>query len=412
MEPKQEKEKGLKRFKNIIDPAMTRICVYIIATVSILYLLYHLSGTIFSLCNTFIAMIGNVFYLLRSVFWGFFLAYLLMPVTDFLQSKLANAKFNKKGKSMRSAAVALTVIIVVATITIFFSVLISTFTSQVQIADLESIVSFFTGISSNISAFYQQVTDMFARMSISSVQLQEWGNAVIQTLSNVAAGIGKGIMTGIENIPNFLSQFFFVFIFAIWFLLDGAGIAGYWSKVMYAVFNDNVREKISQFLEDADQVFSGYIRGQMLDAVIMMLMISVLLSLCKVPFAVTIGVLAGIGNLIPYVGPFIAYMGVIVVCLVNGQFSKMILSLVLLWIIQSVDGNVINPKLLGTHVHIHPMYVIIVLIIGGSWGGLLGMLFAVPIGALVKLQFDRIIKIYTDKKIKREFPDKEEKENS
>lgn len=176
---------------------------------------------------------------------------------------------------------------------------------------------------------------------------------------------------------------------------------------MYAVFNDHVREKISQFLEDADQVFSGYIRGQMLDAVIMMLMISVLLSICKVPFAVTIGVLAGIGNLIPYVGPFIAYVGVIVVCLVNGAFSKMILSLVLLWVIQSVDGNVINPKLLGSHVHIHPMYVIIVLIIGGSWGGLLGMLFAVPIGALLKLQFDRIIKVYTDKKIKREFPDTE-----
>lgn len=407
MEPKNEKEKGLKWFKNIIDPAMTRICIYVIGTVSILYLLYHLSGTIFTLCNTFFAMIGNIFYLLRSVFWGFFLAYLLMPVTDFLQSKLANAKFNKKGKSMRSAAVALTILIVIATITIFFSVLISTFTSQVQIADIDSIIGFFNGIASNISAFYQQVSHTFTQLSISSVQLQEWANAVVTTLSNVAAGIGRGIMSGIENIPNFLSQFFFVFIFAIWFLIDGAGIAGYWSKVMYAVFNDHVREKISQFLEDADQVFSGYIRGQMLDAVIMMLMISVLLSICKVPFAVTIGVLAGIGNLIPYVGPFIAYVGVIVVCLVNGAFSKMILSLVLLWVIQSVDGNVINPKLLGSHVHIHPMYVIIVLIIGGSWGGLLGMLFAVPIGALLKLQFDRIIKVYTDKKIKREFPDTE-----
>ena len=124
----------------------------------------------------------------------------------------------------------------------------------------------------------------------------------------------------------------------------------------------------------------------------MMVLISVLLSICKVNFALAIGVLAGFGNLIPYVGPFIAYTLVTVVCVINGEWMKLLLSLVLLWIVQTIDGNIINPKLLGKHVNIHPMYVMIVLIFGSALGGLMGMLFAVPVGALIKLQFDRLLK--------------------
>lgn len=395
-------DNGLRKLKNQADPMMTKICFYVIATVSVLYILYHISGSVFGFLDMVVSGIGGVLYLLRSVLWGFFLAYLLMPLTDFLQRKLANTKFNKKDRTFRTPAVALTIIIVLSAATIFFSVMISTFTSQIQIADLESIAGFMNGIATNISTFYGQVKELLGSLSISSEQLQEFADTVVTAFSAYASGFGKGLMMGIENIPGFFSQFFFVIIFAIWFLLDGAGIALYWGKVMYALFKDDTREKISHFLDDADQVFSGYIRGQILDAVIMMLMISVLLSICKVPFAVTIGVLAGIGNLIPYVGPFVAYAGVILVCLINGEISKMILTLVLLWIIQSIDGNIINPKLLGHHVHIHPMYVIIVLIIGGAWGGLLGMLFAVPVGALLKMQFDRVVSLYVSQKIEKE----------
>lgn len=403
MQKQEENEdRALKRLKKAIDPWMVKISLCVISVVVILYILYHISGTVFDLVDGTVMVIGNILYMLRSLLWGFFVAYLLMPLTDLLQRKLANARFNKKNKTYRLQAVVLTILIVLTCATIFFSVLISTFTSTVQIADLESIYGFIEGIVKNLGTFYNQIIHLFEDLSISSDQLQQWADAIVSTFSSFATGFGEGVMSSIENIPNFFSQFFFVIIFAIWFLLDGAYIALYWGKVMYAIFKDNTREKISRLLEDADEVFSGYIRGQMLDALIMMLMISVLLSVCKVPFAVTIGVLAGIGNLIPYVGPFVAYAGVILVCLVNGEISKMILTLVLLWIIQSIDGNIINPKLLGHHVHIHPMYVIIALIIGGAWGGLLGMLFAVPVAALIKLQFDRVVKMRVDHKQAKE----------
>jgi predicted PurR-regulated permease PerM len=163
----------------------------------------------------------------------------------------------------------------------------------------------------------------------------------------------------------------------------------YWDRVLKALTGKKGYAAVHRFISDADSVFSGYIRGQLMDAVIMCIMISLALSLVKVPFAVIIGLMTGIGNLIPYVGPFIAYACTVVVCLMNWDIRKLVISLVVLFIIQTLDGNVINPKLLSSSISVHPMLVIVALIIGGAVGGFLGMLLAVPVAALAKIWFDR-----------------------
>ena len=107
-------------------------------------------------------------------------------------------------------------------------------------------------------------------------------------------------------------------------------------------------------VRDADRVFSGYIRGQLLDALFMMVVVSIALLLLNVKFAVIIGVLTGIGNLVPYVG-----------------------------------------------VKVHPMLVIIALLLGSKIGGLAGMILAVPVAALLKLWLDRWIGIMEAGKLRQ-----------
>lgn len=387
-----EKNKGNRmKWKDKLDPVLGKIAIYIIITVSVLYLLYKISGPVFAFITWLLKMIGSLLKLLTPLFWGFFVAYLLMPLTNFLQKKLASSRFNKKQKSCRGIAVALTIIIVLAALVVLLSVLISTFTSQVQIADFDSTLAFFKALGANISGLYDQIVSFLSDLNVDAGQIQNVVDTVVEAFNKWLSSMGENMVATIEDIPHIISQTLFIIIFAIWFLLDGANIAMYWGKVMAALFSDKVRAKIREFLEDCDEAFSGYIRGQVMDALLMMLMISIVLYIFDVPFAIAIGVLAGIGNLIPYVGPFIAYAGTIIVCFVNGEFTKMIITLIALWIVQSIDGNIINPKLLGKHAHIHPMYVIVALIVGSAWGGLLGMLFAVPIAALIKKIFDRAI---------------------
>jgi predicted PurR-regulated permease PerM len=118
-------------------------------------------------------------------------------------------------------------------------------------------------------------------------------------------------------------------------------------------------KRISRFIEDVDHVFSGYIRGQLTDAVVMMILISLTLSVVGVKFAFLIGIIAGIGNLVPYLGPFIAYGGSAIVCLINGQYSELLIAVIALFIVQTLDGNIIQPKLLSQSIQIHPVLVII-----------------------------------------------------
>ena len=128
----------------------------------------------------------------------------------------------------------------------------------------------------------------------------------------------------------------------------------------------------------------------------MMCMLTVVLSLIGVKYAILIGIFAGLGNLIPYLGPIIAYVTTALSCLAFGEYKKLIIAVIVLVIVQALDGNVIAPKLLSQSIKIHPVLVIISLIFGNAIGGLFGMLFAVPVGALIKLLFSR----YVDTRLK------------
>ena len=144
-------------------------------------------------------------------------------------------------------------------------------------------------------------------------------------------------------------------------------------------------------MKDADNAFSGYIRGQMVDAAIVGVMASIALAVAGVPYAVLIGVCIGFGNLIPYFGPVVGYAAVVIVCLTSGNFTKMLIGLVIIAVIMFVDGNIINPRLLSENVDVHPLLVVAALLGGGVLGGIAGMLIAVPTAALLKLQFDRYL---------------------
>ena len=127
----------------------------------------------------------------------------------------------------------------------------------------------------------------------------------------------------------------------------------------------------------------------MTDAILVGAVVSIVFSFMKMKYALVIGLLAGIGNLIPYVGPALGYISVILVNLIAGDFRMLVIGLVVLEVIMLIDGNIINPRLLAGTIKVHPLLVIASLLAGGAIGGLLGMLLAVPTGAFIRMQFEK-----------------------
>ena len=266
----------------------------------------------------------------------------------------------------------MTVGLIAVFIILILLALIITVTRSVDKIDIKDLTAFIETEMADFSNFWSSVEAQLAKFNI------DLGN------------IGSVLSTVFNDISSVASNLLFANIFAIYFLLD-SHIAEYWNDVLNAFTKPETREKMAEFMKDADRVFSGYIRGQSIDAFLVGSLVTVILLILRIPYAVVIGLLTGIGNLIPYVGPIIGFASLAIVAISEGSMIHLIEGTAVLGLVMAIDGNIINPKLLSDNVEIHPVLVIVALIAGGEIGGVLGMLLAVPCAALLKLQFDRFV---------------------
>ena len=378
------------RIRNQMNKKYTTISLYVIFTFIVIFAITKVGDNAPRILGTVTKTLHYISVLLTPLIAGFVIAYLVYPVVQFMERRLGSFKhFKKKGKSTRGPAVAITFILISVILIAGLSLIISALTREFKLISIDDITGLVNSVSASLKDLYAQLEAWLERMNISSKALSDFAESLSAWVGRFASGVGTNLSSSLGNISGVFTSVIFSIIFAIYFLLDSAGLSKYWDRVFRAVSGKRLYNGFHQFLDDADFVFSGYIRGQLMDALIMAVMISFALSLLGIKFSVIIGVLTGIGNLIPYVGPFVAYACTILVCLMNWDIQRLIISIIVLFVIQTLDGNVINPKLLSSNISVHPMLVIVALIVGGSVGGFLGMLLAVPVAALAKIWFDR-----------------------
>lgn len=372
---------------------------YVIITVVACYILISLTGNISTVVTSVVKWLGMVGMLLKPLFWGFVLAYVLAPAVSFFEKKLQKSSIGGRQKSSiggrkkskRGLAVAITCVLTLLGLIILLSVMVSAVTRNLKIASLDDLVVMAQSLANSVNSLEQSIMRRLESMNISTGEVESALQQLLHKIAEFSQGLTSGLTGAVGHIGGFLTATLFAIIFCIYFLLDYKSLKKYWNRVLLAVGGPKARRNFHVLADDANSVFSGYIRGQLIDAIIMAVLISAALSLVGVKYAVIIGILSGIGNLIPYVGPVIAYGSTILVCLVTGDLRRLLIAVVVIFIIQTIDGNVINPRLLSSNIDVHPMLVIAALIVGGALGGIVGMLFAVPVAAFIKIQFDKII---------------------
>ena len=372
---------------------------YVIITVVACYILISLTGNISTVVTSVVKWLGMVGMLLKPLFWGFVLAYVLAPAVSFFEKKLQKSSIGGRQKSSiggrkkskRGLAVAITCVLTLLGLIILLSVMVSAVTRNLKIASLDDLVVMAQSLANSVNSLEQSIMRRLESMNISTGEVESALQQLLHKIAEFSQGLTSGLTGAVGHIGGFLTATLFAIIFCIYFLLDYKSLKKYWNRVLLAVGGPKARRNFHVLADDADSVFSGFIRGQLIDAIIMAVLISAALSLVGVKYAVIIGILSGIGNLIPYVGPVIAYGSTILVCLVTGDLRRLLIAVVVIFIIQTIDGNVINPRLLSSNIDVHPMLVIAALIVGGALGGIVGMLFAVPVAAFIKIQFDKII---------------------
>ena len=131
----------------------------------------------------------------------------------------------------------------------------------------------------------------------------------------------------------------------------------------------------------------------MLDGIVVGILTSIAMSILGVKYAVVLGIMIGLFNMIPYFGAIIAVIVATIITIITGGLTQAIWMIVIVTILQQIDANIINPKIVGESLKISPLLVIFAVTLGGAYFGILGMFLAVPIAAIIKVLIEDYIEM-------------------
>jgi predicted PurR-regulated permease PerM len=176
-------------------------------------------------------------------------------------------------------------------------------------------------------------------------------------------------------------------VLAAYMLLDATNVR----DQLLGLFPAKRRAKVDTIIDEIDGVVGGFIRGQLIDGAIVGVMIFVMLTATHVPYALLIGVAAGILNFIPYAGAVIGFIPSVILALAYNGPGNAALVAALFVVIQQIDGNFVAPRVLKDAVGLSPLYIIIAILVGTELFGLIGTFLAVPVAAMLRVLREQLL---------------------
>lgn len=208
-------------------------------------------------------------------------------------------------------------------------------------------------------------------------------NIDLQSIINIdkIQGYIKGIISAVGTIMDI----FIAFVVSIYILLQRKKLINFWSKLVKAVVKENVYITMKKYFIEGNQIFFNFLTSQIIDAIIVGVLVSIAMAIIGVKYAVLLGFVIGLFNLIPYFGAIVAVAIAILITLFTGGIGKAILMAAVVIVLQQIDANIINPKIVGNSLQISQLLVLFAVTVGGAYFGILGMFLAVPIFTVIKV---------------------------
>lgn len=315
-----------------------------------------------------------------------FLYYLLNPIVNLLE---------KRVKLKRIYGIILVFLLLIGALVLLIGSVIPSLVSQIS-SLAESTPSFIASVEKWIremaqSPFFKQIDlqAQFDKLDIS------YGNIIQRFLSSLSNSIGS-IVGQVANATMIIVTAPFILFYM---LKDGNRLV----PNIERFFPKNRREQIVDLLGKLNYTLSKYISGQAIECVFVATFTFIGYLIIGVDYAFLFGVIAGVTNLIPYLGPYLGLMPAVLVTVFDSPLKALLCGVVVL-IVQQLDGNIIYPNVIGKTLAIHPLTIILVLLVAGNIAGLLGIFLGVPFYAVCRVLVTFIVKLIKEDKKVAEVP--------
>jgi predicted PurR-regulated permease PerM len=205
--------------------------------------------------------------------------------------------------------------------------------------------------------------------------------------------------TALFGVSTVIFRLFLTFISSIYILFEKESFKALISRLLKVFTSSDVYKATMKYGSRLNRNFKQYIFTQTIDGFILGTIATLeLLYIIRSPFALTLGIMLGIINYIPYFGSIIGSLIAIVIVMFTQGFAIGAITALVLLVTQQIDGNIIQPRLMGGSFSLSPLVIIISITVGGALAGVLGMIAAIPIVAVLKDILDSIIDYYERKR--------------
>lgn len=334
--------------------------------------------------------------ILQPIIIGIVIAYLINPIMMFFEKhliRLIEPRMKKKGKAKklcRSIATLGALAVFILIIILLLVMLIPQLVESVQglVVSLPGEVQELINKMNNLMSEDSQAADMLENTLLHATNyLRDWAMNDLLPKSNRYL---TSITTGLIGLFKVLLNIVVGLIVSVYLLFSKETFIGQFKKLTYAILKPRKANIIIETARKSNEIFGGFISGKILDSTIIGIICYIVLLIMKMPYPVLVSVIVGVTNIIPFFGPFIGAVPSFIIIVLANPIQGLYF-LIMVFVLQQVDGNIIGPAILGDSTGLSPFWVVFAIMVGGGLFGFAGMLLGVPVFAVIYYIMQRII---------------------
>ncbi len=367
------KKTGSEKF-SYVRAGIMAFCV-IAAVILFFFLIFKI--------DVLLGFLNKVLTILQPVVLGAVIAFIINPITKFLNlhiNKALNKIFKKQGRFVKFSlysAITISLLFFVCVISVFFYMVIPEFADTVA-----TLISVLPGQVKNVSNWLinlmESNSDVASVMNRLLVALDDWfQNNFVSNATLYATQLANGVI----NVVNFVLDFLIGLVLAFYLLAGKQTLKRQFKKILFAVFNKDTTKKIINVIRKSDDIFSGFINGKLINALIIGVLCFIGCTIMGIPYVMLVSVVIAVTDMIPVFGPYIGAVPCALLILLYSPI-KCLYFVIFIILLQVFDGNVIGPRILGESTGLSAFWVMVAIILGGGLFGIIGMLIGVPVFAV------------------------------
>ncbi|HJC01975.1 MAG TPA: AI-2E family transporter [Candidatus Gemmiger stercoripullorum] len=355
--------------KNWLDrtPRTARDLLYLIAAAAVIWLVV---GALPGTAGGFAAVLGA----LSPFAGGIALAYVLDIPTRFYAEKLFRGK--------RAPAIVLAyltfIVVLAAVIGLILPQLVQSISTFVN-----ALPGYLDSAAASLGALLKRFnadTDLTATLT---ANLENSGERFQETAANMMSTVAGAAAAGAAGAAGRVLDAFVSLAASIYLLAEKEPLLKACRALLRALFPPHAAAGVLSVFQLANRTFSGYIGGQLLDALLVGIETFIAMLILRLNYAPMIAVLVAVTNIIPIAGPYIGAIPSALLLLLSGEPLQALIFCILILVVQQVDGNFIAPRILGGATGISGLWVLVAIIVGGGLFGIVGMVVGVPVMAVL-----------------------------